>query len=440
MKRLAQAAVISVALGVSSGVHAQILDADSELRAKQAEQFQAMFEEPENLELMFNYALTSIELKDFEAAISTLDRILIFNPNLPRVRLELAASYFRIGSYPVARHYFVDVIEDPDAPQVVKDRAQEFLDVIDQRTRQNYVTGVISANSIFTTNANNGPAGREIVFRDLLVELTGDDVTAQTDVGFSLGAQFTHVYDLDGVNEDSWRTNVALYSQRFASTESGAADVIVLRTGPQLSVDQDRYGLKARPFAEFDHVRSSNDALYTSLGGGFELSNTINSALTINGQMRLVYRDYHTDPGLDGFNLKASASARYLLDEALTLRTRVLAEYDGADDPTERSYEFGAEGSLLYRYDSGFELASRRWLAMATARAMYRVFDAPGTDQSALSTTRQDVDLRLALSNTAYVADGWAVVTKADYFLRDSNIRNFDLDSLTFTIGAQFAF
>ena len=238
------------ALSVSATAQT-LLTGEAELRQKQADQFQAMFDRPEDLDLMFAYALTSIQLKDFEAAISTLDRMLIFNPALVRVRLELAASYFRIGSYPIARHYFIQVAENPDADETLKARANEFLDVIDQRTRENYITGVIAANAIFTTNANNGPSTRDVIFRDQIVELTGDDVTSQTDIGASIALQATHVYDLGGVTEDSWRTNVALYSQRFASTEDGAADVVVLRTGPQLSADEDRYGVKIRPFIEF---------------------------------------------------------------------------------------------------------------------------------------------------------------------------------------------
>ena len=235
------------------------------------------------------------------------------------------------------------------------------------------------ANAIFTTNANNGPASRQILFQDILVELTGDDVTGQTDIGASLGAQVTHVYDLGLTSEDSWRTNAAVYSQRFAKTSSGAADVLVVRTGPQLSVDDDRYGLKARPFVEFDHVRSSNDALYTTLGGGFELSDTVNAALTLNGDIRLAYREYHDNIDQDGLHLRVNAAARYNYLNDVTLRGRAFFEFDGADNRSEQSYEFGVEGAVSYRYDSWFELASRRWLASANSRMMYRVFDAPGT-------------------------------------------------------------
>ncbi len=437
---IAAATGLAIAALSFSASAQSLLTGEAELREKQAQQFQEMFDQPEDLELMFAYALTSIQLKDFEAAISTLDRMLIFNPALVRVRLELAASYFRIGSYPIARHYFAQVIDNPDADDALKARANEFLDVIDQRTRENYFTGVIAANTIFTTNANNGPSTRDIIFQGVDSRLTGANVTSQTDVGASLAAQITHVYDLGGVTEDSWRTNVALYSQRFSSTIAGAADVLVLRTGPQLSIDEDRYGVKMRPFVEFDHVRSSNDALFTTLGGGFEIQNTVDAKLTLSGELRLGYRDYHSDNDLDGFTLRGVGTARYLYNDDITFRVRALMEFDGAEDRTDRSYEIGAEGAIMYRYSSGLDFATRRWVAAGTARTMYRRFDAPGTGQADLNRTREDVDLRLGLSNTAYIGDGWSLLTKADYFLRDSNVKNFDIDSFTVSIGAQFNF
>ena len=436
------AAMAGLAMAMlSSGASGQsLLTGEAELRQKQAEQFQAMFDRPEDLDLMFAYALTSIRLKDFEAAISTLDRMLVFNPALVRVRLELAASYFRIGSYPIARHYFVQVVESPNADDTVKSRANEFLDIIDQRTRESYITGVIAANTIFTTNANNGPSTRDVIFRDQIVQLTGDDVTSQTDVGASLGAQLTHVYDLGGETEDSWRTNVALYSQRFSSTGDGAADVVVLRTGPQLSVDDDRYGVKVRPFVEFDHVRSSNDALFTTLGGGFEIQNTVDSKLTLSGDLRLAYRDYHSNNDLDGLTIRGAGTARYFFNDDLSFRARALFEYDGAEERPERSYEVGAEGAIIYRYSSGFEFSTRRWVAAGTLRTVYRRFDEPGTGEGDSMKTRQDVDLRVGLSNTAYIGAGWSLLTKADYFIRESNVQNFDLDSFTLSVGAQFNF
>ncbi len=65
---------------------------ETALRAEQQQQFAAMFEAPDDVDLMFQYALTSIRLQDHEAAITTLERILIYSPNLLRVKVELGAS------------------------------------------------------------------------------------------------------------------------------------------------------------------------------------------------------------------------------------------------------------------------------------------------------------------------------------------------------------
>ena len=60
--------------------------------------FQEIFKDPGNLDKSFQYAELAVKLGNFEAAISALDRMLLINPNLPRVRLELGVLYFRLGS------------------------------------------------------------------------------------------------------------------------------------------------------------------------------------------------------------------------------------------------------------------------------------------------------------------------------------------------------
>lgn len=45
----------------------------------------------------------AIQIGNYDAAIGTLSRMLLFNPNLPRVRLELGALYFQLASYPAAK-------------------------------------------------------------------------------------------------------------------------------------------------------------------------------------------------------------------------------------------------------------------------------------------------------------------------------------------------
>ena len=432
--RLAAAALIAISLSTPAAGQTS----EGSLRAEQARLFDQIFERPDDLDLMFQYALVSIELQDFEAAISILDRILIFNPDLPRVRLELGAAYFRIGAYQFAREYFDEASAHPEASEAVKARAAEFLNAIEQRTRKNYITGIAQASALFSTNANNGPSSRDIEFLGFAARLTGDDVTAQTDVGASINLQATHVYDFEGKNADSWRTNAVVYSQRYASTKDGAADVLVLRTGPRISLEDDRYGLKARPFVELDHVRSALDALYSTAAIGVELQDTIDRNLGVGGAVQVGWREYEDSEALDGINARGFGGITYALSEATTTRMRLLFEYEGTEDRSERSYEFGLEGGVSHRYDSGFDFAARRWVASANGRVSGRFFDQPGIANPA--TTRSDLDLRLGLSNLAHLENGLSIETRVDYLMRDSNIRNFDVESLTLTIGGRVEF
>ena len=51
--------------------------------------FKRMYADPKNLDVSFKFAELASRLGDYEAAIGALERMLYYNPNLPRVKLEL---------------------------------------------------------------------------------------------------------------------------------------------------------------------------------------------------------------------------------------------------------------------------------------------------------------------------------------------------------------
>src|SRR5215510_9622780 len=102
-------ALVLVAIGLYGGVAAaqEPLAADrATLQSRKDTLFQQMLREPANLDITFAYADVSAKLGDNEAAVAALERMLLFNPGLARVQLELGALYFRMGSYEIARTYF----------------------------------------------------------------------------------------------------------------------------------------------------------------------------------------------------------------------------------------------------------------------------------------------------------------------------------------------
>lgn len=95
--------------------------------------FQLILRDPSNLDITFAYANVAAALGDNESAVAALERILLFNPNLPRVDLELGALYFRMGSFEAARFYFLEAKSFDPPPEVVA-RVDDYLARIDAYT------------------------------------------------------------------------------------------------------------------------------------------------------------------------------------------------------------------------------------------------------------------------------------------------------------------
>ena len=72
---------------------------------------------PANLDVLFRFASLASQTGDLEGAISALERMLLINPDLPRVRLELGVLYYRLGSYEVARTYLEGALKSPTLPR-----------------------------------------------------------------------------------------------------------------------------------------------------------------------------------------------------------------------------------------------------------------------------------------------------------------------------------
>ena len=67
--------------------------------------FRQLLKDPTNVELNFRYGEAAVKLGNYEGAISALERLLLYNPNFPGVKLQLAELYARLGSYTAARAY-----------------------------------------------------------------------------------------------------------------------------------------------------------------------------------------------------------------------------------------------------------------------------------------------------------------------------------------------
>ena len=130
--------------------------------------FQQMYKNPANLDVTFKFAEQAVARADYEAAIGALERMLFFNPNLPRVKLELGVLYYKLGSYEIARGYLQDAIKGNGVPDDVRAQVRAYLSEIDRRMARYEFSGFFQAGLRYQTNANIGPDS-------LLVRALGQD-------------------------------------------------------------------------------------------------------------------------------------------------------------------------------------------------------------------------------------------------------------------------
>ena len=132
--------------------------------------FKRMYADPSNLDVTFKFAELATKLGDYEAAIGALERMLYFNPNLPRVKLELGVLYHRIGGLKIAKSYFEQALATPGVPPDVVQHVNEFMQNIDTRLSPHKYGGFLHAGWRHQSNASAGP-------NDLTVQALGNPAT-----------------------------------------------------------------------------------------------------------------------------------------------------------------------------------------------------------------------------------------------------------------------
>ena len=81
--------------------------------------------------------------------------MLFYQPDLPRVRLELGVLYFRLNAYSSAQNYLESVF-DFNPPEEVIEKVNLFLNEINKNTLKFTTRHLIGFGSKHATNANSG--------------------------------------------------------------------------------------------------------------------------------------------------------------------------------------------------------------------------------------------------------------------------------------------
>ena len=140
------------------------------IKEKQQVVFEQLFEDPTNLSLLFEYANLSILVGDLEAAIGVFDQMLVYDPELPRIRLELGVLYYRLGAYALAKTY-LESVGKFDPPLEVQAHVDDLLKSIETANEIYAWRQILTLGWKHTSNGNSGINADFIEIGDFLLEV-----------------------------------------------------------------------------------------------------------------------------------------------------------------------------------------------------------------------------------------------------------------------------
>src|SRR5579863_7135658 len=91
------------------------------------ESYIRLLEHPADRQLNLNYAKQAMQLKDYEAAIPPLERILMNEPLNAKICLQIGILYHLLHSDTIAREYFLEAKSTPGARPAITKEADGYL-------------------------------------------------------------------------------------------------------------------------------------------------------------------------------------------------------------------------------------------------------------------------------------------------------------------------
>lgn len=407
--------------------------------------FERMLRDPANLDIMFQYAQRAVEIGNYDAAVGTLSRMLLFNPDLPRVRLELGAIYFQMGSYEAARTYLTQAMAAKDMPPEIRERASSLLAEIDRRTARSIFAGSLTGGARWQQNANSGPGGAQV--RALGQDATlSNEFLRRSDWNVFGLAQVQHTYNPMTIGGDVLESTAVLYGTRQNRLKTLNVGLVEVTTGPRFALGDSGPGKATlRPYALGNFVTLGDVYYYHTIGGGIGLTQEFGPRVL--GEVLFERRQKH----FNNSEARPFASDQSGDENSLFLSTRILTTSDtllslgagvAGNNAREvyRAYSqyFGA-ASFTYFFDPEFWPVSQPWAITASASRYLTDYNGPEPAVDP-NITRVDHEWRFGLLGTVPVTDSLSLIAQAQRYIVNSNLPNFEYGNWAFTGGLTWRF
>lgn len=401
--------------------------------------FAQMYRNPSDLDVSFRFAHEAVQRGDYEAAIGALERMLFFNPNLPRVKLELGVLYFKLGSFEIARSYLQDAIKGADVPDEIRAQVRAYLAEIDRQLSNHEYSVFMHAGIRHQTNANVGPNG-------LLVRALGQDAILdprfgkQADFNAFQTAVANYAYKLNrrGDAIELTVTGVNSRQNKLSQYDLGLAEVMVghrIGLGPNSSI---------KYYALGDQVWLGDATYFNALGGGVAARTAFGQwglaeAFVETRHRRFFNSNYYPTASEQTGDLTTAGLFSDLRYRSLHWTSRFTFDTNQAVYDFNSYKRYSIDMALPYEFALSVLGTARQFVVAPTFGYSFARYDTPNPIIDP-SVVRRDNEWRVGGIIDAQLIDNVGMRTQLNYFKINSNLPNYTTDNFSVSVGPTVRF
>jgi len=417
-----------------------------ELQKEYDEAFDETLKKPADLDVLFKFATIASKVGDLEGAISALERMLLLNGDLPRVRLELGVLYYRLGSYEVARTYLESALSTPNLPPDVRSRAEQFMAQVIAQSKTSQFSGEAFFGWRYQSNANLGPASSNVRLFGQVANLNQQSL-GSPDWGVVSSLQVRHRYDLGLQDKAAIESQFTAYANRQFQITAANVSLLDLTSGPRFQVFNGIFeDFSLKPFGALGYIWVNDTPYYGSYGAGLEaavlLSDRLRNVSTFVFRKHDAQNTWYlpTNSQFRGMEYSANSILQFQLSPMVQVFGILSGQRFEAESTPWQSYQLGGfGGGFSFKFNDPILGTGLPWSISLSVNEQWWVYDAPDPTVDP-NTFRYQTDTIANVVFSVPFDDRTTFSVTGGRFVRNATISNYEFINNNIMFGVSWRF
>ncbi|XSG82371.1 MAG: hypothetical protein ACPW61_00905 [Methyloligella sp. ZOD6] len=405
-----------------------------------------MMARPNDLDLAFEYVKLSKMVGDLEGAVSTLERMLIYQPDTPQIQLELGILYYQLGAYEVSRNYLEQARVNPATPPEISQQVQIYIEQLDVTADPPPFSGSVYSAIRWESNANTGPANNTVTLNGIDFTLDDQAVGRSGWSNLTIGnLHYSHDLERQG---DTIEFDFLTYNSWYFDDALQDIDLNFFEATLGPSFNLKRWGMpKSRGYvyAIGDLAYLGNDYYFGAPGAGIRFTTFAAERSFLDARIETRVREFNDTAEIPTASLRDGPQTRfgltysYILSPGLVLTTQGYAQREELDADFYSNWEVALSGGVAWTFANPLWTGRYPWTWQIGAGVIRRTYDSPDPTID-VTETEEDTTFWGRTALILPVAETWAVIPQVEYRDQASNYDIRAFDDLSLIVGIQKTF